>query len=89
KLIRKSFTFGKRALTIRYERTKTGGSCATSCHVPVKYDRYEPVKNTMKTTPRKGKDATKAELEEGRAGDARATVKESLKEPEKEEGTKK
>jgi hypothetical protein len=62
KLIRQTLPFGKRTLTIRYEKTETGGSCASACHVSVKYDRYDPVENMIKTTPRPGKDATPEEL---------------------------
>ncbi len=44
KLIRETFPFRKRILTIEYEKTETGGGCTTTCHIPVKYDRYRPVK---------------------------------------------
>ncbi len=62
KLIRKSFLFEKRTLTIEYEKTETGGRCTSACHIPVTYDRYEPVEIFMKTTPMLGKDATPEEL---------------------------
>ncbi|MEK6528272.1 MAG: cytochrome c3 family protein [Nitrospirota bacterium] len=63
KLIRETFSFGIRILTMKYEKTETGGSCAPTCHAPVQYDRYKPFEITMKTTPRDGKDATPEELE--------------------------
>lgn len=69
KLIKESFLFGKRKLAIKYEKTKTGGSCTTACHVPVKYDRYKPVETSMKTTPRLGRDATPEELRLSRERD--------------------
>ena len=62
-LIRQYFRFRKRLLSIEYEKTETGGNCAPSCHMPVEYDRYKPVKILMRTTPRLGKDATSEELE--------------------------
>ena len=34
--------------------------------MPVKYDRYEPVDNTIKTTPRQGIDATAQELKQSK-----------------------
>ncbi len=66
KLIKESFMFGIRNLSINFEKTETGGSCAPTCHVPVKYDRYEPIEVLMKTTPAEGEDATDAELRESR-----------------------
>lgn len=69
KLIRENFPFRRRILTIEYEKTETGGSCATTCHMRVKYDRYEPVEILMKTTPRLGKDATPDELKLSRKRD--------------------
>jgi predicted CXXCH cytochrome family protein len=62
KLVSEAFTFGKKKLTIEYEKTETGGRCTPGCHIPVQYDRYEPVVNEMKTTPREGRDATQEEL---------------------------
>jgi hypothetical protein len=56
KLIRNTFPFGKRTLTIVYEKTETGGSCITTCHKQTKYDRYDPFKNNMRVSPRLGKD---------------------------------
>ncbi len=66
KLIRDAFPFGKRRLTLEYKKTENGGRCATACHLPVMYDRYEPVENTMRTTPREGRDATPEELKVSR-----------------------
>jgi hypothetical protein len=63
KLIRETFPFGNTTLTIKYEKSETGGSCESPCHIPVKYDRYKPVEIFMKTTPRLGEDATPEELE--------------------------
>lgn len=64
RLIRDKIPFGKRTINIRkFERTQTGGSCSPTCHRPVSYDRYEPVFNTLKVTPREGVDATPEELE--------------------------
>jgi len=62
KLIRSSFQFGKRRLSIEYDKTDTGGSCSPPCHPTVKYDRYKPYEITFKVTPRKGSDATEEEL---------------------------
>ncbi|MBI4688054.1 MAG: cytochrome c3 family protein, partial [Nitrospirae bacterium] len=61
KLIRDTFVFGKKALTVNFEKTATGGSCGPACHINIKYDRYEPVKHLMKTTPVPGNDATEEE----------------------------
>lgn len=69
KLLREAFPFGKRRLTMEYEKTPTGGSCAPACHVRAQYDRYEPVQNMMKTTPKEGRDATPEELELSRQRD--------------------
>jgi predicted CXXCH cytochrome family protein len=45
-LIRASVPFGPSGwlLPIRFQETKTGGSCAPGCHVPRAYDRETPVK---------------------------------------------
>lgn len=69
KLIREFFSFKRKILTIEYEKTATGGSCVSACHIPVKYDRYKPVEILMKTTPRQGKDATTEELKLSRKRD--------------------
>jgi predicted CXXCH cytochrome family protein len=78
KLIRETFPFRKKILTIIYEKTETGGGCATTCHIPIKYDRYKPEKILMKTTPRPGKDATPEELKISRKMDIKE-LKEKLK----------
>lgn len=62
RLINMAFLFGKRKLEIKYEKTDTGGSCATACHRIAKYDRYDPVNNYIKTTPLPGRGATEEEL---------------------------
>ncbi len=69
KLMRETFLFGMRKLNINYEKTETGGGCGPSCHVPLKYDRYEPADVMMKTTPRLGEDATYAELSQSKKKD--------------------
>lgn len=67
KLIRRSVLFGTRHITIDlYEKTETGGKCGPTCHTAVSYDRFEPVRNALKVTPRKGQDATPEELERTR-----------------------
>ncbi len=88
KLIREGFPFGKKKLRMEYEKTETGGSCAPPCHVLVKYDRYEPAENTMKTTPKKGRDATPEELELSRQRDTKGIEGEPPKKGEKEEKMK-
>ncbi|MBI4697558.1 MAG: cytochrome c3 family protein [Nitrospirae bacterium] len=80
KLIRESFPFGKRALTLTFEKTETGGDCSTTCHRTSKYDRYEPVFNLIKTVPPPGNDATDEELKLSRERD--------LQKQEDKEGTK-
>ena len=69
KLIRETFLFGTRKLAINYKNTETGGGCAPSCHMPLKYDRYDPVDVLMKTTPRLGEDASARELKVSEATD--------------------
>lgn len=62
-LIRKEAAFGTKTIPIlEFSRTATGGSCAPTCHVPVKYDRLEPELIAIRVTPREGEDATAAEL---------------------------
>ncbi len=80
KLIRETFQFGKRQLTLTYEKTETGGSCGTTCHRVSKYDRYAPVFNLIKTTPPPGRDATVEELKLSKERD--------MKEQKKKEGAK-
>lgn len=62
-LVTELFRFGKRNLGIGFESSDNGGSCVTSCHVKVTYDRLVPVNNPLRTTPRQGSDATPEELE--------------------------
>jgi predicted CXXCH cytochrome family protein len=64
RLIKDNFMFGNRLLTINFELTETGGKCAPTCHRKARYDRYRPVFNMIKTSPRPGKDATLQELNE-------------------------
>ncbi len=67
KLIRKTIPFGNRFINIKvFEKTETGGKCGPTCHPTVRYDRYEPVQNLLKVTPRQGADATQEELEQAR-----------------------
>jgi hypothetical protein len=81
KLIRDTFVFGKKALAINFEKAETGGSCGPACHINIKYDRYEPVKHLMKTTPRLGNDATEEELRLSKEKDMqRQKEKEAIKE---------
>ncbi|MBI4682070.1 MAG: hypothetical protein HY757_03090 [Nitrospirae bacterium] len=61
-LMRETFPFGSRMLTIKYEKTDTGGSCGPACHTQARYDRYAPVYSPIKTSPRPGEDATEEEL---------------------------
>lgn len=65
-LMTKSFVFGKRELTLNYVQTNTGGSCMTPCHRTAKYDRYQPVRNAINSSPTPGKDATQEELDMSR-----------------------
>lgn len=59
KLIRETVPFGNRYLVIKeFELTETGGKCGPTCHPVVSYDRFEPVQNVLKVTPREGDDAT-------------------------------
>jgi len=68
KLIRGSVPFGSRHITIDvFEKTETGGKCGPTCHAEVRYDRFEPVRNPLKVTPREGQDAAPEELERARA----------------------
>ena len=81
-LIKPQFLFGEVVNSLKYEKTDTGGRCAVSCHMDVTYDRYEPVENIMKTSPRLGKDATESELRLSREMDLK-------KEKEKQEEARK
>ncbi len=96
KLIRDNFMFGARRLAVNFKKTDTGGGCAPSCHMPLKYDRYEPTDIMMLTTARPGRDATDSELRESRQLDLKklkekkkklkeeAARKESLEQENKE-----
>ena len=68
-IINEKFKFGNKELTITYEKTESGGSCSSTCHRLAKYDRYEPVLNLMRTTPRPGIDASADELKLSRERD--------------------
>jgi len=52
RLIRDTFPFGQRMLTITYEKTESGGSCTPACHTTAKYNRYKTVFNPIKTSQR-------------------------------------
>lgn len=67
-LLTAALRFGERGLGLSYEATASGGSCVTSCHVRVAYDRLAPVNNPLRTSPRQGEDATPAELQPAVAG---------------------
>ena len=45
KHIRDQVPFGRWILHTKYEKTDTGGTCITGCHLPYKYDRELPVQN--------------------------------------------
>jgi predicted CXXCH cytochrome family protein len=82
KLLKDNFMFGVRKLSVNYKKTDTGGSCAPTCHVSLKYDRSNPYDVLMIVSPRPGKDATQQELNESMNRDL--TQKEQ-KEQEKEQ----
>ena len=69
-IMNETFKFGKKELTINYEKTDTGGSCNSTCHRLAKYDRYEPDFNYIRTSPRQGIDATAHELKLSRERDS-------------------
>jgi len=52
-LVVESVPFGRRGwrLPIKFEPTKTGGSCAPGCHKPYRYDREQPVVNVAPAKP--------------------------------------
>ena len=81
KLIRQSFHFGKRDLTINYEKTETGGTCSTTCHKVTQYDRYDPVSNPINVSPRPGKDASLEELQRSRERDMEENNTKKANEP--------
>lgn len=43
--------YGNQRLPIGFTRTKTGGSCAKTCHPPYAYDRVDPVRQQRKQGP--------------------------------------
>jgi len=64
RLIRDEIPFGTRRINItKFEKTETGATCAPTCHREVSYDRYDPVINELRVTPRQGADATPEELQ--------------------------
>lgn len=68
RLITGRFRFGERTLGLSFKATDSGGSCTSSCHIQVAYDRQEPAFNALRTSPRPpGQDATPEELQN--AGD--------------------
>ena len=68
-LMRDTFQFGNRMLTVNYEKTETGGKCSTTCHRESLYDRYKAQFNFIKTEPLPVEDATEDELEQSRKDD--------------------
>lgn len=67
KLIRNSVPFGDRFINItEFELTETGGRCGPTCHLAVSYDRFEPVEQSLRVSPREGEDATPEALEQAR-----------------------
>lgn len=83
KLIHPDFVFGRQNLGLKYEKTETGGSCATACHGPIKYDRCKPEIITLRTTPRLGSDAGVEELAGACEKQKQAPRKPPAKEQEK------
>lgn len=69
RLLNDTFLFGQRMLTVDFEKTETGGQCATTCHRLAKYDRYKPAFNFIKTEPLPGENASEKELEQSRKDD--------------------
>ena len=68
KLIRRNIPFGSRSIQIsEFTLTETGGTCGPTCHLPLSYDRWNPVDPGIKTSPREGVDATAEELATARA----------------------
>ena len=48
-LIQRGMPFGDEVLTLEFTPTETGGRCATSCHIPVGYDRQQAIPSIMRT----------------------------------------
>ena len=86
RLIRDTFEFGKKILTISYEKTETGGKCSTSCHRITQYDRYDPVANIINVSPRPGKEASQEDLQLSRERDMKESKeKEDISQPDIED----
>jgi len=67
KLIRNTVPFGDRFIAItNFGLTETGGRCGPTCHLAVSYDRFEPVEQSLRVSPRPGDDATPEALEQAR-----------------------
>lgn len=82
-LIRQEVPFGKKEVSLVYEKSENGSQCASTCHTRVGYNRYEPTLNALQTTPREGVDATEEDLRKSRERDQkRAAVGPNAK-PEK------
>ncbi|MFZ2507032.1 MAG: cytochrome c3 family protein [Steroidobacteraceae bacterium] len=64
RLIIREFQFGSELVPVKFQATETGGSCATGCHIPLRYDRCVPEPVALRTTPREGSDATADELQQ-------------------------
>jgi predicted CXXCH cytochrome family protein len=45
KHIREEVPYGAWKMKLKFDMTTTGGTCATGCHIPYKYDRENPVEN--------------------------------------------
>jgi len=84
KLINQAFRFGNKTLELKYEKTATGGSCVAACHGPIKYDRCKAEEITMRTTSRKGADATPEQLKPS----CKADKAEETKKTEEAKGAK-
>ena len=46
--VRSEVPFGRWVMEIDFNQTDSGGGCTTGCHLPYKYDRQNPVDNTVK-----------------------------------------
>lgn len=47
-LIRNGMPYGKEVLTLTFTPTKSGGKCATSCHLTVEYSRIEAIPSRIR-----------------------------------------
>jgi hypothetical protein len=43
--VRSEVPFGRWTMKVEFEKTDTGGTCETGCHVPYQYDRISAVQN--------------------------------------------